>query len=42
MAELLGCSSETITALLVNYTPIQNKMFFKKFLKGSVVERRPM
>ena len=29
MAEFLGCSLETITTLLVGYTPIQNKKFKK-------------
>ena len=30
MAESLSCSPETITTLLISYTPIQNKKFFKK------------
>ena len=29
MAESLFCSSETITTLLIGYTPIQNKKFLK-------------
>ena len=29
MAESLPCSSETVTMLLIVYTPIQNKMFKK-------------
>ena len=29
MAESLHCSPETITTLLISYTPIQNKKFFK-------------
>ena len=29
-AESLSCSPETITALLIDYTSIQNKMFEKK------------
>ena len=28
MAELLHCSPETITPLLISYTPIQNKVIF--------------
>ena len=28
MAESLHCSPETITTLLISYTPIQNKKFF--------------
>ena len=34
-AESLCCSPETSTALLISYTPIENKMF-KFFLKSSV------
>ena len=34
MAESLCCSPGTITALLISYTPIQNKKFF---LKGSYI-----
>ena len=30
MAESLCCSPETVTTLLVSYTPIQNKNFFKR------------
>ena len=30
MAESLCCSPETITALLIGYTPIQNKKLKKK------------
>ena len=30
MAECLRCSSEIITILLIGYTPIQHKKFFKK------------
>ena len=30
MAESLRCSPDTITTLLVSYTPIQNKKFGKK------------
>ena len=30
MAESVGCSSGTITTLLVGYTPIQNKKLKKK------------
>ena len=30
VAESLHCSPETITTLLIVYTPIQNKKFFKK------------
>ena len=31
MAESLQCSPETVTALLIGYTPIQNKFFFLMF-----------
>ena len=34
MAESLCCSPETITTLLISYTPIQNKKFKKKSKKG--------
>ena len=30
MAESLSCPPETITTLLISYTPIQNKTFLKK------------
>ena len=30
MAESLHCSPETITTLLIGFTPIQNKKVFKK------------
>jgi len=30
MAEALHCSPETITTLLISYTPIQNKKFKRK------------
>ena len=30
MAEFLHCSPETITTLLIGYTPIQNQKLFKK------------
>ena len=30
VAESLGCSLETITTLLISYTPIQNEVCFKK------------
>ena len=30
MAESFHCSSETITTLLIGYTPIQNQKLFKK------------
>ena len=30
MAESLSCSPETITTLLIGYTPIQNKKFKRK------------
>ena len=30
MAELLHCTPETITLLLISYTPIQNKVIFLK------------
>ena len=30
MAQSLRCSSETITTLLIGYTPIQNKKILKK------------
>ena len=33
-AESLSCSPETITALLIDYTSIQNKMFEKKKERG--------
>ena len=33
MAESLCCSPETITTLLIDYTPKQNKKFFKIFFK---------
>ena len=38
MAESLYCSSETITTLLFDYTPIQNKSFKKlnKILKKNL------
>ena len=32
MAESLSCSSETITTLLISYTPIQNKVLKKRKL----------
>ena len=32
MAESLCCPPETITTLLISYTPIKNKQFFKKTL----------
>ena len=38
MTDSLHCSSESITTLLMSYTPIQNKQFFKNHLKGA---RRP-
>ena len=31
IAELLRCSPETITTLLISYTPIQNEKFFVLF-----------
>ena len=31
MAESLGCSPETIITLLIGYTPIQNKKYFRKW-----------
>ena len=30
MIESLGCAPETITTLLVSYTPMHNKRFFKR------------
>ena len=35
MTESLCCSPETITTLLISYTPIQNKKFFKKERKNA-------
>ena len=35
-AESLGCSPETITTLLIGYTPVQNKIFFLILLFISV------
>ena len=32
MAESLRCSHKNITTLLISYTPIQNKKFFKKVM----------
>ena len=32
MAESLRCSHNNITTLLISYTPIQNKKFFKKVM----------
>jgi len=37
MAESLCCSPETTIALLIAYSPIQNKMFEKKKKKISVL-----
>ena len=37
MAESLCCSPETITALLISYTPIQNKKFFKKLQRMTTI-----
>ena len=36
MAESLPCSPETITTLLISYTPIQHKKFKKRNLKSQV------
>jgi len=36
MAESLCCPRETITTLLIGYTPIQNKKFFFFFFKRHV------
>ena len=36
MAESLHCSPETIKALLIGYTPIQNKKFLKRHIHTSV------
>ena len=36
MAESLRCSPETIKALLIGYTPIQNKKFLKRHIHTSV------
>ena len=33
MAESLGCSPETLTTLLIGYTPVQNKKLKKKKTK---------
>ena len=38
MTESLCCSPETITTLLISYTPIQNKKFFKKERKNARFE----
>ena len=37
MAGSLHCSPETITALLIDYTPIQNKKFKKRSLNLSIM-----
>ena len=41
MAESLRCSPETITTLLVGYTPIQNKKFKGKKKKKLTSKPRP-
>ena len=39
MAEFLHCSPETITILLLAYTPIQGKKFKKDFKKVKFFKR---
>ena len=40
MAESFLCSPETITTLLIHYTPIQNKKFFFKFILKKKITRK--
>ena len=42
MAKSLCSSPETITTLLIGYTPIQNKKFMKKKKKLSLVSGGPI
>ena len=42
MVESLHLSPETITTLLIGYTPIQNKMFFKKAYQSGEGNGNPL
>jgi len=40
MAEALHCLPETITTLLISYTPIQNKKVLKKKMTSEMKKKR--